>query len=694
MKLVVVESPTKAKAIKGFLGKDFNVLSSYGHVRDLPKSKLGVDPEHDFEQQYVTPVKARKVLTELKKALTKADELILATDEDREGEAISWHLCEALKVKPESAKRIVFHEITKEAILEAVQNPRHLDTNLVDAQRARRVLDRLVGYKLSPLLWKKIARGLSAGRVQSVTVRLIVDREKEREAFKAQEYWSIDGLFNTPRHDEVKTNLTQVAGKTLDKFEIATGAAADELKNKIQNATGWQVANLEEKDGLRHPLPPHMTATLQQDAARRLGWTGKNTMRVAQSLYEGVELPGRGHTGLITYMRTDSLNLAERAIAQAAQVITHNFGADYVETRHYKTNAKSAQEAHEAIRPTDFSLTPQSIQGALDARQLKLYRLIWERALASQMKAAKVKATIVQIKDADRQFTFEARGQVVTFPGFLKVYALAIKDELLPKLEPNETLTLKQILPEQHFTKPPARYSEATLIKALKDHAIGRPSTYAPTIDTIETRRYVEKDEEKRFYPTDLGKAVNTLLVENFPNIVDIEFTAHLEDDLDQIASGAKPWVPVIRAFYDPFAALLKEKEATIVKSDFASQPTDKICPLCAKPIVKKFGRFGQFYACTGFPDCKHTEAIVETTGVKCPQCATDGRSGEAQGEIVERRTRKGKIFYSCNKYPTCKFALWDKPTGAVCPTCGALMVAKNKSDDKCSNKECASNTK
>lgn len=693
MPLVIVESPAKARTIKGFLGKTYTVLSSFGHVRDLPKSKLGIDPEHNFAQEYVTTPKAKKVISTLKKTAKEADSVILATDEDREGEAIAWHIAEALKLSPKDRRRIVFHEITREAIKEALKHPRDIDANLVDAQRARRVLDRIVGYKLSPLLWRKIARGLSAGRVQSVALRLVVEREREREAFKPEEYWSITGTFSKSDGEKCTANLTAIDQKALGKFGITTKKTAEETAARIRAANGWHVATINDKENKRQPYPPYMTATLQQDASQRLGFAPKQTMRLAQQLYEGIELPGRGHTGLITYMRTDSLNLAQRALSQAAGIITERFGQSYLHTRQYKTSAKGAQEAHEAIRPTDLTVDPDSLKNVLDARQHKLYKLIWSRTLASQMAPAVLKATSAAITDAARTFTFTARGQVVKFEGFLKVYSLAIKDELLPSLTPAETLTLAALKPDQHFTKPPARYSEAMLIKALKDNAIGRPSTYAPTIDNIIQRGYVEKDAEKRLLPTDLGCSVNDLLTKHFPDIVDIAFTAHMEEDLDDIAAGKKPWVPIIKNFYDPFVARIKEKETSINKKDFAEKATDKVCPDCGRPMVLKFGRFGQFYSCSGYPDCKHAEPVINSTNVKCPQCAKEGRAGQNQGELIERRTRKGKIFYGCSKYPKCTFALWDKPTGETCSTCGALMVQKGRRTF-CSNKECPTRPK
>ncbi|MBI4120141.1 MAG: type I DNA topoisomerase [Parcubacteria group bacterium] len=687
MNLVIVESPTKAKTISRFLGKDFQVESSFGHVRDLPKSDLGVDVKHDFAPKYVIPTKAKARVGALKKLAAKAGKVVLATDEDREGEAIAWHLVQALglnvrqapssKLQAPSLERIVFHEITAKAILEALKNPRILDQNLVDAQQARRVLDRLVGYKLSPLLWKKVSRGLSAGRVQSVAVRLVVEREREREKFQKQEYWSIIAKLQapssppTPRlrragklQDEgiFEAKLYKIDNQVLDKLAVSSETEAKKITVALEGAA-WLVAAVEKKETKRHALPPFTTSTLQQTAATRLGLSAKRTMMLAQQLYEGVDIDG-DRTGLITYMRTDSLNLSQESVAAAARLITKNFGEKYLETKVFKTKSKGAQEAHEAIRPTDPARTPENLSGFLDPAQLKLYRLIWQRFVASQMAPAVFDATTVDILAANYKlqttnYLFRANGLIKKFDGFTRVYPLKTEETTLPQLEIREKLELLELKPSQHFTEPPPRYSEATLVKTLEEHGIGRPSTYAPTLSTIQERGYVEKDENKKFYPSQMGTIVNDLLVEHFPKIVDINFTAKMEENLDEIAEGKVQWVPVIREFYEPFEKNLKTKMEELKKSDFKKdEPTDKICPECGKPIVIKLGRFGKFYACTGWPECKHTERIVQKIDMACPKCG--------QGEVIVKRSKKGKTFYGCSRYPECDYASWQNPKAST----------------------------
>ncbi|MFH1171742.1 MAG: type I DNA topoisomerase, partial [bacterium] len=544
--LVIVESPTKAKTISRFLGREFHVLSSYGHVRDLPKSKMGVDIEHDFAPQYAVPRDSQKHVTALKKAADKADVIYFATDEDREGEAISWHLVELLKPKAGHIKRITFHEITNEAIQEAIKSPRELNLNLVDAQQARRILDRLVGYELSPFLWKKVVKGLSAGRVQSVAVRLIVEREREIQAFTPQEYWTIEGEFSKEDAHPFGAKLQKIDGKTLDKF--ALGSEKD-AKNILTALDGQQyaVSGIAQRETEKQPLPPFTTSTLQQDANRRLGYSSRQTMVLAQQLYEGIELGAEGSVGLITYMRTDSLTLSEKFLSEAHETLTKEYGAKYAlpSPRRYKTKSKGAQEAHEAIRPSDPRRTPQSLAPYLDARQLKVYTLIWNRALASQMPAAQVTQTSVDILSSDTKYTFRATGSVIRFDGFLKCYPDSVKENLLPVLQEGDDVRQVSITPLQHFTEPAARYSEAGLIKALEEYGIGRPSTYAPTISTVVDRGYVER-EERRLKPTDIAFLVNDLLVQHFPEIVDYQFTARMEEDLDKIAQGEIAWVPVI----------------------------------------------------------------------------------------------------------------------------------------------------
>ncbi|MBI2052285.1 MAG: type I DNA topoisomerase [Candidatus Sungbacteria bacterium] len=656
MNLVIVESPAKARTIEKFLGQDFKVESSFGHVRDLPKSDLGIDVEHDFEPRYIIPTKAKKQVALLKKIAAKADKIILATDEDREGEAIAWHLLAALgleKTKKE-IERIVFHEITAKAILEALKHPRAIEQNLVDAQQARRVLDRLVGYKLSPMLWKKVSRGLSAGRVQSVAVRLVVERERERENFKKQEYWDLIAKLQTIKdqgQEIFEAKLIKINDKVLDKFAVPDQKSAQKIVDDLTGAA-WKVEAVEKKETKRNAYPPFTTSTLQQSAARKLGFSAKRTMMLAQQLYEGADING-DRTGLITYMRTDSLNLSSDAVAAAAGFIKSNFGEKYLETKVFKTKAKGAQEAHEAIRPTDPQRTPEAIAGHLDPAQLKLYRLIWQRFMASQMSPAVFDATIVDV--SANNHIFRANGITKKFDGFTKVYSLKTEETVLPELKTGEPLNLIELKPDRHFTEPPARYSEATLVKALEQHGIGRPSTYAPTLSTIQYRGYVERDEQKKFKPSQMGIIVNDLLVEHFPKIVDINFTAQMEKNLDKIAEDKIEWVPVIREFYGPFEANLKEKMDELKKTDFKrDEPTDKICPECGKPIVIKLGRFGKFYACTGWPECKHTERIVEKIDMKCPKCV--------EGEVIVKRTRTKKTFYGCSRYPKCDYASWTNP--------------------------------
>lgn len=661
--LVIVESPTKARTISRFLGSDFVVESSMGHIRDLPTSKLGVDVEHDFTPQYIVPRKASPTVKKLKSYAAKSDKIILATDEDREGEAIAWHLFQALglnevkgkKAKLKSTERIVFHEITKKAIEEALQNPRDIDMKLVDAQQARRVLDRLVGYKLSPFLWKKVYRGLSAGRVQSVAVRLIVEREREVEQFKPEEYWTIAAEVYKDLEEPFVAQLAKVNGETLDKFALKNAGEANRITEELKDAV-WLVEQVEKRAVTKNPLAPFTTSTLQQEAFRRLGFSARQTMRLAQQLYEGIEL-GEGPVGLITYMRTDSVNLSEDSLREAQSFLETTFGKKYAlpSPRRFKTRSKGAQEAHEAIRPTDPSRTPESVQSFLDRRQFRLYELVWRRFMASQMPEALFDATTVDIS-ASQKYTFHATGSILTFDGFLKVYPLKTVDVTIPDIKVKDALSLKELKPEQHFTEPPPRFTEASLIKALEKFGIGRPSTYAPTISTIQDRHYVEKDDKKRLVPTEVGFLVNDLLVEHFPEIVDIQFTAKMEEELDEIAEGKIEWKPVIKEFYGPFAKNLEEKYAEVKKHEI-QETTDEICEKCGKPMVVKMGRFGKFLACSGFPECRNTKALKQepaTIGMKCPKCEI--------GDIVIKRTRRKKIFYGCSRYPDCDFASWTDP--------------------------------
>ena len=665
--LVIVESPTKARTISRFLGGDFVVMSSYGHVRDLPKTELGVDVDHDFKPKYIIPTKARKNVTALKKEAEKSNRIILATDEDREGESISWHLVQALgldKIKKgnerKKIERIVFHEITKTAIEKAFEKPRTIDQNLVDAQQARRILDRLVGYKLSPFLWKKVARGLSAGRVQSVAVRLIVEREREIEKFKPEEYWTITALLKTSNSKPetiFPAQLIKTGDKTLDKLGIKTKDGADKIVADLNDAE-YIVQNIDKNEVARSPLSPFTTSTLQQDAARKLHFSAKQTMMIAQQLYEGVEIGDEGSVGLITYMRTDSVNLSEESLVKVKEYILKEFGEKYFEQRRFKTKTKGAQEAHEAIRPTEPDLTPDKIKSYLTPQQFKLYNLIWQRFTASQMPKAIFDSTAIDISAArnngkETSYLFRANGSTMKFDGFLRVYPMKFEENNLPIVKVEEKLDLNELKPEQHFTKPPARYNEASLIKTLEKEGIGRPSTYAPIISTIVTRNYVNKDRSRYFHPTEIGIMVNDLLVEHFPQIVDIKFTSKMEAELDDVADGKIKWVPIIKNFYDPFAVLLKEKYEEVSKEEVTHmEKTDLKCEKCGSDMIIKMGRYGKFTACSNFPNCKNilkegkSQEEPEKTGEKCDKCG--------EGEMVIRTGRYGK-FIACSNYPKCK---------------------------------------
>jgi DNA topoisomerase I len=720
-KLVIVESPTKAKTIGSFLGKNFIVKSSFGHVRDLPKGKMGVDVEHGFAPTYVIPTKSRKVVTELKKAAAKADEVYFATDEDREGEAISWHLAEVLGEDPSKLKRITFHEITEEAIEEAIKHPRDLDIRMVDAQQARRILDRLVGYELSPFLWKKVARGLSAGRVQSVAVRLIVEREREILAFKAQEYWTVESLFEKTGGSTFPGKLVAKNGQTLDKFAIPNQASSDEIIKALSGANA-AVTSVDKKQAHRTPNAPFTTSTLQQEANRRLNFSAKQTMMFAQQLYEH---------GFITYMRTDSVNLADKFLNDSRGWISGKLGDKYANPegpRRFKSKQKGAQEAHEAIRPTEASNEPQALAAKLEPDQMKLYDLIWRRAVASQMSEAVLDQTSATIsaKGKDGIYDFRANGMTIGFDGYYKIYPTDAKETILPDLTPEETVEFQKLEGIQHFTEPAARYSDASLVKALEEYGIGRPSTYAPTIATIIERNYVERIENRRLKPTEIALIVNDLLVEHFPEIVDFNFTAKMEENLDEIAEGEKKMEPVLEEFWGPFKRNLEAKKTEIAKN-VTEKPTDIKCDKCGKPMIEKMGRFGKFLACSGFPECKNAKPIPGSaedmkTDEKCPTCGAPmvvkrGRFGPfiscsrypdcktikkiekktgvmcpecGKGELVERRSMKTRrAFYSCNRYPDCKFAVWSKPTGEKCPKCSSLLVLGKENSVVCSNKEC-----
>ncbi|MCD6528183.1 type I DNA topoisomerase [bacterium] len=709
MNLVIVESPTKSLTISKFLGPKYKVLSSYGHIRDLPENEFGVDIKNNFKPKYIIIPKAKKNVQFLKKETEKASLVILATDPDREGEAIAYHLIQVLKLdkfqtnskfKIQNSKpyqRVVFHEITKQAIEEALKHPRDIDMDLVDAQQARRVLDRIVGYKLSPFLWKKVARGLSAGRVQSVTVRLICEREEEIKNFKPQEYWTITAQLKkstgVEKVNQFEATLVKRDGKVIPKLGIKTKKEVEEIVKDLEGAE-YKVVNIEKKEVKRNPLPPFTTSTLQQEAWKRFKWPAKFTMGIAQQLYE---------KGLTTYHRTDSLNLSDLSLFAAKKFITENYGKEYWAGFLRKYKAKGiTQEAHEAIRPTYPERKPEKvkIQQKLEENQYRLYELIWRRFIACQMAQASFDSTTVEIeaqnpkseirnpkqiqnsKSQIPNYTFRATGQILKFEGFLKVYPMKFEETELPPLEKEEILELIKLIPSQHFTQPPPRYTEATLIKTLEENGIGRPSTYAPIISTIQERNYIEKDEQKRFKPTEIGKIVNNLLVEHFPKIVDIGFTAEMEKDLDKIAQGEKKWTEVIREFYEPFEENLEKKYKEISKKDITEIPTEKKCKICGAPLVIRLGKYGKFYACSKFPKCKYTEPLEEDIlKIKCPKCK--------KGEIVEKRTKKGKIFYACSNYPECDFALWDKPTGEKCPKCGSLLVKNKKGKIKCSNKKC-----
>ncbi len=652
MKLIIVESPTKARTIEGFLDKEYQVTSSYGHVRDLPRGNIGVDvDEGTFEPKYVIPTKVRKRVTQLKKLAQKADRIILATDEDREGEAIAWHLIQALELPEDKVDRIVFHEITKDAIQHALAHPRSINAGLVDAQQARRVLDRLVGYKLSPFLWKKIANRLSAGRVQSVAVRLIVDRENEIRAFTSEKYWTIEAVFS-----DFEAALMKVGDEAFPKPGMKDKKEAEHIVH-ILKKSDFTVARVVRKQKHRSPLPPFITSTLQQEASRRLWFSARQTMRIAQKLYE---------RGLITYMRTDSTNISKESLQAARAWIKKELGGTYVlpEPRVFKKKSRLAQEAHEAIRPTDPSSVPQSMGGKvipkLEEREVKLYDLIWRRFIASQLPQAlfnQISVDIIAVSD-NNEHTLRATGRSTQFDGFLKIWEQKVSTNELPPLSDGDKLTLNQARADEHETEPPPRYNEASLIKVLEEYGIGRPSTYAPIISVIQERNYVERDERRRFQPTEIGEIVNGMLTEHFSQIVDISFTANMEENLDDISQGKKEWKKIIAAFYDPFARNLEKKYEEVEKREFIQKDkeTDEKCEKCGKPMVIKMSRFGKFIACTGFPECRNTKSYLDESNTfgDCSDCE--------DGKIIRRKTKKGRFFYGCSNYPDCKFASWKKP--------------------------------
>ncbi len=724
--LVVVESPTKAKTIERYLGPGYKVMASYGHVRDLPSRHLGVDTDHDFDPTYEVIPGSKKVVDELKKAAGKAESVYLATDFDREGEAIAWHVLEAAKIDPSRAKRVTFTEITRSAIEEAFRNPREIDHALVDAQQARRILDRLVGYKLSPLLWTKVRRHLSAGRVQSVALRLIVDREREIQNFVSREYWTVDVKLRRekfPQEEAFSARLIEYGG---NKIELESEGEAARHADALREAT-YRVRSVRTREVKRNPPPPFTTSTLQQEASRKLGFSGSRTMAVAQQLYEGVELGEEGQVGLITYMRTDSVHLAREAVEAITSEISRRFGKEYLpeKVRVYKTKARGAQEAHEAIRPTDMRKDPESLRQYLSQDQYRLYRLIWQRSLACQMKEAVFEQTSVDI-EASGGYLLRATGQVRRFDGFMRAYVEGKDDEEgeeeggnLPQLEEGEELALVEVLPEQHFTQPPPRFTDATLIKTLEENGIGRPSTYAPTVAKLLERGYIRR-EKKKLIPEEAGFVVTDFLVEHFPDIVDVGFTARMEEDLDDIASRKRAWVPVVRDFYEDFQRILEKKEQEVERhlqetdqlcekcgakmvvrlgryGRFLScssypkcknskplaepeppPPVGEDCPECGKPLVRKQGRFGAFVGCSGYPECRYIKKENRTTGARCPECN--------EGELVEKRTRKGRTFYGCSRYPDCGFASWKRPSSLPCPQCGGTVFFERAGSGRCSS--------
>jgi len=750
MNLVIVESPAKAKTIKKYLGKDFDVLASYGHVRDLVPKEGAVDPGNHFAMKYQVIERNDKHVKAITTKLKNADALYLATDPDREGEAISWHLYELLKnkriLKDKAVHRVVFNEITKKAVQDAVAHPRDLSMDLVNAQQARRALDYLVGFNLSPLLWKKVRRGLSAGRVQSPALRLICEREDEIEAFKAREYWTIEA--DTAKDQQAFTaKLTQFDGEKITQFSVTDETRAKEIEGTLQAAANGRldVLKVEKKQRKRNPAAPFTTSTLQQEASRKLGFTAQRTMRVAQQLYEGVDI-GNGAVGLITYMRTDSVNLADEAIAELRDFVSDRYGADQLpkSPRQFKTKAKNAQEAHEAIRPTSIRNVPDDIAKHLNQDQLKLYSLIWKRTVACQMVHATIDTVAADLGAGDGN-VFRANGSTIAKPGFMQVYLEGTDDakpgdsdeKMLPPLKEGEQITLSKIRPEQHFTEPPPRYSEASLVKTLEEHGIGRPSTYASIISTLQDREYVEL-EKKRFYPTDVGRVVNKFLTNYFTQYVDYDFTARLEDELDAVSRGEEEWVPLLEKFWQPFKDRIDHTQENVQRSDVTQEKIDEKCPKCGSQLAKRLGRNGSFIGCTTYPDCDYTRNIdddgsagaePEKVGRDCPECGSElvfkqGRYGKFigcsgypkcrfieplekpkdtgvdcpkchKGTLMQRKSRRGKVFYSCSTYPGCDYAVWNEPVAEPCPTCAwpvlTIKTTKRSGTQKvCPQQDCS----
>lgn len=682
--LVIVESPAKAKTIGRFLGKDYKIVASVGHVRDLPKSQMGVDIENNFEPKYITIRGKGDVINKLKKEAKASGKIFLATDPDREGEAISWHLAALLNIPQDENCRITFNEITKNAVKNAIKQPRRIDMNLVDAQQARRVLDRIVGYKISPFLWRNVKKGLSAGRVQSVAARLVVEREEEIESFIPEEYWTITSTLG----DKSQKSWFQAKffGTEAEKIELKNENMVNDIMNSIKDKE-FIVSKIKSAEKKKTPAPPFTTSTLQQEASRKLGFATKKTMMIAQQLYEGVEIKGYGPVGLVTYIRTDSLRISDEAQSEALKYIKQTYGDEYLpeQKRVYK-NKSSAQDAHEAIRPSHIEFEPDKVKDSLTNDQYKLYKLIWNRFIASQMQSALFDTLNVDILAG--QYLFKAGGSKLKFPGFMAVYSESRDEDteeeqyILPGLEEGKELEVKKIEPKQHFTQPPQRYTEASLVKALEEKGIGRPSTYAPTITTILARGYVQKDK-KFLVPTELGRIVTDIMKKHFSEIVDVQFTAQMEEQLDKIEEGNKFWVDVLKDFYERFSQYLKKAENEIGKVELPVEESDVVCEKCGRNMVVKLGRYGEFLACPGFPECRNTKPIREETGAKCPKCG---------GEIIVKKSKKGKTYYICENNPSCDFMTWDKPTEIKCPKCGKNMVVKyekRRAVYKCMDSNC-----
>lgn len=674
--LVIVESPAKGKTIEKYLGKNYKVVASLGHVRDLPKSRMAIDFENNYEPDYITIRGKGPVLKDLRKYAKKAEKVYLAADPDREGEAIAWHLGHALKLEEDAENRVVFNEITKDAVKDAFKTPRTINKDLVDAQQGRRILDRIVGYKISPILWKKVKNGLSAGRVQSVALKIIIDREKEIRNFKPEEYWSITGDFEKDKQQFEAAFY----GFDAKKVDLPNQEKVSEVLEKIDQKQPFAVQEVKRSKRRRNPKKPFTTSTLQQEAANRLNFRTNKTMSTAQQLYEGVSIQRNQTTGLITYMRTDSTRISNLARNEAIDYIEEEYGKEYVGAKKTTSNTENAQDAHEAVRPTSAKRTPASIKKYLSKDQFRLYQLIWNRFMASQMKAAVYNTMRVDLEQ--NGVIFRANGSQLAFAGYQKVYkdSNSEKDNILPDLEKGENVKLLKLDPKQHFTQPPARYSEATLVKALEENGVGRPSTYAPTLNTLRRRYYVTMNN-RRFEPTELGEIVNDLIAEYFPEIVDVKFTAEMEEQLDEIEEGKQDWVKLIDDFYQPFNQEVEKAEEEMEEIEIRDEPAGFDCEKCGHPMVIKMGRYGKFYACSNFPDCRNTKPILKKIGVMCPTCG--------KGEVVERKTKKNRLFYGCERYPDCDFSSWDKPIGRGCPKCDEYLVEKRtrkQTQVKCSN--------